>query len=541
MLRVMGQRVAALLADALGDDEARERDVARIAASTEVEAETITRLLEAEATDAPAEDIFRRLVEAAGVDVDRAVIAANDDGMIFEGAEWTSDEPVSEIHEARLVEAADQTGATPGTRRYDVVVIRPGEGQGIGMRIYTQKMLRENAANFGGQPIFFNHESLEDMLKRGHGSRDPRDLAGYLQESTTWDPDYTEPDDAAKGWEKGAVKGTAEFLVEAADYVDRLPKAVKLSINMAPTKLRAKRRKRDKKLGTLVEGVVKGSGSLDLITGEAGAGGRVLDRLREAAMARYSGANDVLAAALDNGDALGRLVEALAPELAKRLGHQPPPDPEDEVTHIDLDKLSDEDRARLVEAVFTSPASEERLVEALSGSETFNRLVEAQVQERTAAIREDTTAESDRREQLRDFRDEAHRLIEASALTAPGPGILVPSAIEDLKMRFNLREDRTPTAELDIYDRLNEASVVETPAIDVLREQAAAAIEREQVKLREAAPTRVRGLGPAAPDPAHPPDPANPETPAAPEDPLASSLGLDPAQVAKHRTTAGGR
>lgn len=529
----MGARLAGLLGDAFAaDEEARNR-----AAAAGGGMAVIDQLAAPEADEAPETDVFRRLVEAAGIDTDRALRAAQDDGMLFEGAEWTPDEPVREIMDGvRLIEAADQTGATPGTRRYDVIVIRPGEGKGEGLRIYTQKMLRENAANFGGQPIFFNHEDLAKLIQRGHGSRDPRDLAGWLQEATRWDPNYTESEDDKNGWEKGAVRGTADFLVEAADFIDRLPSALALSINMAPTKLKAKRRRGDGKLGTLVEGVVKGSGSVDLITGEAGAGGKVLERLREAATARYAGAHDVLANALDNEDARQRLVEALAQPVAAAIGAPPPT--EDPVTDIDVSKLTPEERAKLVHDVLNTDEARDVLVEALAGSDQIDRLVEAKVEEAREQGRQEADDANNRVLDLRDFRDEAVRLIESSSRERGG--ILVPSAVEDLKGRFMLRDGRNPTPALDVQaGKLADGS--DGTALEVLVEAVTAAIKMEETKLREAAPTRVRGLGPGEPDPLEAgggDDPAGGGGDRKPHDPMADSLGLDPAKVAANR---GGR
>lgn len=471
----------------------------------------LAALLDADTHELPPEADVRVLLEAVGVDADTALAAARGDGDLFEGDELEASQ--LQAAGAVLLEAVGD-GARPGTRRYNAVVIRPGRAKGTGRRYYSPKMLESNAPNFGGVTCYFNHDDLPKLLARGHGSRDPRDVCGYLQPDTSWNATYTEPDDAKNARKPGAVMGQVDLLVEAADRVDALPQAFALSICMDPTRVRVQRTD-DGELAPCVEGIVPQSGSLDLITGEAGAGGRLLERLREAAEARYGSANADLSTVADE-----ILIEAARarPDVleALRQDPDPPPDPEDD----------DVDVGKLVEAVQTDTDAAARLAEALAGTPVFQTLVEAAVADREDDIREDARAESRRDLDLRDMRDEAHRLIEARALGHGG--VLTPAFVEDLRARYTLRDGRFPTPALDVHPELDDAGAVKKSALDRLREAVGVDITREEAKLREANPTLVRDLPPPAPgnDGGDPPPP-----PEKPKDPMAERLGLDSDRV----------
>lgn len=512
----MGRALAAFLADAPEDNR-----------------EPLGDLLNAETTELPAETEIRPLIEAAGLDADAAIAAARTDGDRFDGDEQDGGEETS-YNGGRVLEAVG-AGARPGTVRRKVVVIRPGQARGPGKRFYTPKMLEANALNFGGQPVFYNHEDLDVILKRGHGSRDPRDLAGWLQEGTWWDPTYSEPDDKKHKRLPGAVMGHTDFRKEAADLANDLPEALAMSVNMDSTRIRVGRTP----VGTtapLVEGVIKGSGSLDLITGAAGAGGKLVgERLRESSDLGYGSAHGDLDQLDDD-----RIVEALRerPDLAERLGVVLPDDAP--IDPPEGDPVSGAaETTKLIEAVASDEATATRLVEALAGTDAFSRVVEAHVAEAREEGREEGMAETNRLLDLRDLRDEAHRLIEARSV-AKG-GILTPAFVDDLRERYVLRDGRTPSPALDVHDVLGEGGVVQTTARERLVEAVEADILREEAKLREAAPTRLRSLSPPAPDA----DPSDGDTPptdengrvveAAEKDPLAEKLGLDTSKVREHQ------
>lgn len=440
--------------------------------------------LDPSAVELPAEVEVRRLLEAAGLsDADAVLSAARADGDVFEGDDLGELVEMQAVG-GRLIEAVG-AGERPGTTRYQVSVIRPGRAQGYSRRYYSRKMLEANAGNFGGQPMFWNHEDLDVILKRGHGSRDPRDLCGWLQESTWWDPAYTEPDDAKNGRLKGAVMGHADVNSQADELLKTFPNALAVSVNMDSTKVSVGRAD-DGKLAPLVEGVVKGSGSLDLITGKAGAGGKVLDRLREASTLRYRPGNEDLADVPSD-----RLLEAVRarPELAEHFREAGNPNPEGSVSAIDPGKL--------VEAL-ADEAVQTKILESLAGSPALDRIVEAKVAEREDEIRADAGADAQRALDLRDLRDDAHRLIEAHGVGAPG-GILTPAYIDDLKSRYALRDGGHPTPALDVFPLVDEGGAVTKTARERLLEAVESDITRERAKIIEANPTRVHALGGAAP------------------------------------------
>lgn len=481
--------------------------------------EGIAALLDPDAHELPPEADVRALLESAELDVDTVIATARGDGDIFEGDE-VQDEPLqaATVHLVEAVGTGEPVAGGALTRRYKAVVIRPGRARGTGRRYYAPKMLEANAPNFGGVNVYFNHEDLARIMQRGHGSRDPRDVAGRLQEATWWDPTYTEPDDKKHKRKPGAVMGHVDLLVEAADRVDALPNAFALSICMDSTRVRVGRTD-DGDLAPLVEGIVPQSGSLDLITaGSDGAGGKLLERLREAAETRYGSAHADLTTIDD-----AKLIEAarLRPAVLAALREDPaPPNPEED------DVI---DSAKLVEAVQGDPNVAAQLAEALAGTPAFDRLVEAKVADREDMIREDARAESDRALDLRDMRDEARRLIEARA--AGNGGILTPAFTSDLLERYTLR-DGHPSPALDVYDELGEGGAVKKAAIDRLRESVEVDIKREENKLRESQPTRVRDLAPPPPDPGDGGDP--PKDPP-PKDPMAERLGLDAAKVREYQ------
>jgi hypothetical protein len=504
----MGRALAELLTEHVPEAEQRHRAA-------------LADLLNADTTGLPPEADVRVLLEAAAavdtvtLDVDAAITVARADGDLFEGDELPAES--LQAASAVLLEAVS-TDEAKGTRRYKSVVIRPGRAKGTGRRFYSPRMLEANAANFGGVTCFFNHEDLAKIMARGHGSRDPRDVCGWLQESTTWDPTYTEPDDAKHGRLPGAVMGHVDLLVEAADRVDALPQAFSLSVCMDPTSIRVGRTPSGE-LAPLVEGVVPKSGSLDLITGEAGAGGRLLERLRESAEARYGSANADLAEISDE-----MLVEAARarPGVLAELRREdpaPPPDPEDE----------DVDLTKLVEAVTSDPAAAEQLAEALAGTPTITRLVESAVADREDDIRADARAEGQRDLSLRDLRDDAHTLIEASSVARGG--ILTPAYTDYLRERYTIR-DGVPSVALDVHDQLGADGAVVKSARERLLEAVAVDITTEQTKLRESAPTHLRGLGAPAPTGGDGGGDGNGGAPPVPPaDPMSKRLDLDPAKV----------
>jgi len=180
--------------------------------------------------------------------------------------------------DVELVEAAgDAFFNEDGT--IDFVIIRPCHGRGPANAIYEASMLAANAHVFKGLPVFDNHESPDAKRARRWLPRPPSELAGEIVDSW-WDPDFTTPHDAERGFDKGAVIGRFALTEDMERLVRRLPRAVKTSVNVEATRMRPV--VRNGKRGNLVEGLVADPErhSVDLVT-RAGAGGEVAALYRE--------------------------------------------------------------------------------------------------------------------------------------------------------------------------------------------------------------------------------------------------------------------
>lgn len=160
----------------------------------------------------------------------------------------------------------------------------------------------------------------------------------------------------------------------------------------------------------------------------------------------------------------------------------------------ELNESEEDDMALTPEALQEAiSAHPEVLIEALKGTD-FASVIDARVA--TALSEEKTTSDAERdaviarQWELRDLRDAAAGLIRESKLPEKWQTAL--------NARFTLREDRSPTPDLDVVDELDEAGTVTKPAIERLREAVTEAIDAEREKLREVAPTRVRGQGATA-------------------------------------------
>ena len=132
------------------------------------------------------------------------------------------------------------------------------------------------------------------------------------------------------------------------------------------------------------------------------------------------------------------------------------------------------------------------IVEALSNPEAqamILSLVESRLNEERDTIRAEVTAEADRAVELRDLRDEAHKLIAESGMPA--------SWQESLRAKFDLVEG-VPTGGLDVADIVDDEGNVIAGAVTVLHEAVATEIASDRKKLAEASPTRVRNQGPTA-------------------------------------------
>jgi hypothetical protein len=152
-----------------------------------------------------------------------------------------------------------------------------------------------------------------------------------------------------------------------------------------------------------------------------------------------------------------------------------------------IESEEDDDMAKLTPEQLREALAEhpEVLAEAVSG------IVDQRVQAGIARERElqesESTAQMQRVLELRDMRDDARDLIEATALP--------DSWKEGLMARFTLNEAHVPSAELDLVDEMDASGTITKSARTRLRESVHSAIETEQRKLAEVRPTRVRGQG----------------------------------------------
>lgn len=393
-------------------------------------------------------------------------------------------------------------------------VIRPGIGRGKGRHLYEADMLKRDAGVFKGWRMYVDHLS-ESARKALNGlPRSIRDLGGRLVESW-WDPDV--PEDSAKGFGKGAVVGISRPVPYVKELIEHDPDLIEASIAARATGVSPRR------VGSEQVWVVEGfepKGSVDWVT-EGGAGGKVVSLIealyegddRDAQLFDSMSDEDVaqylrtsrpeLAAELLEGNGNGdgsqdEVLEAKVTELmgkglsremamraAKRsLGEAGKPNEGDDDVPVTIDDLreafaTDDGKALLEELV--GPLVEERAGELLK--ERLPEAIEEALDEERELLMLESRADVERANQLRDMRDEAHRMIAESRL---------PERFQqEAKEKFVLSEG-VPTPALDILDELDDQGNVVKAAEELLAEAVTAEIERQRELLAAANPTRVR-------------------------------------------------
>lgn len=412
-------------------------------------------------------------------------------------------------------------------------IIRPGIGRGRGRHLYEAEMLAENAHKFANWKMYVDHLAPEARKAAGGLPRSIRDLGGRIVEAW-WDE--TVPADPVRGYGQGAVVGRAKPTPFVRELIENDPEIVEASISATATGVRPI--VRDGQKVWLVEGI-EDRGSVDWVT-EAGAGGRVA-ALLEAAHTD-SDADSIVLDSMSDDDLLAYLREQ-RPNLSEGAKMETKAEnakdtaPEDSAEDKAQDVAEDADAiakrvkelvakgmpekmataiakkeaaksvkeaadtpeveagVELSEGDATELVSPTALVEALKQSSEAQmfvaELVEAQLSSEREAIRNEIRAEAERDIELRDLRDEAHKLIAESKLP--------DSWQESLRSKFDIVEG-APTDALDVVDVLNAEGEVATRAVEVLREAVAAEIASDRKRLAEAAPTRVRNQGPSEPE-----------------------------------------
>jgi len=414
------------------------------------------------------------------------------------------------LEEATTAEEQERSKMLP------IHILRPCVGKGRGRHVYEADMLRENAHKFSGWRQYIDHLSPEARKAAKGLPRSIRDLGGRIVESY-WDANV--PADPEKGYEQGAVVGWSLPTPFIRELAENDPELVEASISASATSVQPTMR--DGRRAWLVEGI-EDHGSVDWVT-EAGAGGRVV-ALMEAA---YKEDGMGLLESMTDEEFV-RYVQEVRPHLLAEQGNGNG-DGDGDGSNGDIDpdelaamiaklkkgnsKLSDDQAEAMARQALSESTHKETdmgvtptaLQEALQ-SEDFQSAINTAVQERVEAqvktlveaavaderelIRAEARADADRKLDLRDMRDAAHKQISESRL---------PEAFADrAKALFELGEEG-PTPALDVVDDVDDDGKVTKKAEDKLTEAVAEVIEDQRTLLAAANPTRVRGQGVGAP------------------------------------------
>jgi hypothetical protein len=412
----------------------------------------------------------------------------------------TTAAPVDVPAEALELHEGARSAPTPidESGRVLVHIIRPCIGRGRGQHLYSPSMLQEAAPQFAGWPMFMDHLSPEARKAAGGLPRSTKDVGGIVEESW-WDPNV--PADAAKGFGQGAVVGYARPFGLAKDLIEHDPRLVEASISANATGVRpvrdlteasrliGVRLQEGSRRGRIwdVAGIAEG-GSVDWVT-QAGAGGKVVALME----ARTDEDEADLMEAIEGLD-FTTYLDRERPGLAEALrANDDPPKEGNMGDTITPDVLQEALQSEAVQE-WLNPIIDQRATAIAEAQvqEKLPTLVEEAVASERDLIRAEAEASANRRVDLRDMRDEAHKLIDEAKMP--------DSWKAALKGRFDLQENGDPTADLDVVDAVDEESgEVTKSARAVLRESVAEAVKEQTKLLQEARPTRVRGLGPAKP------------------------------------------
>jgi hypothetical protein len=224
---------------------------------------------------------------------------------------------------------------------------------------------------------------------------------------------------------------------------------------------------------------------VDWVT-EAGAGGRVVSLMESIYDSQEDAVNDVLSAMTDEefADHLREHRPALAEALVgepngENEGGQVAEGNETETPKPEevLREALESDEGRSMVAALIRPQ-----VEQMAG-EMFESLLD----EEREIIRAEASADANRRVQLRDLRETAHKLIDQARL---------PDAFaEQSKAKFDLSESGEPTAPLNVIPEINDDGEVLKTAEEKLTEAVTAEIASQRELVATLRPTRVTGQG----------------------------------------------
>ena len=375
--------------------------------------------------------------------------------------------------EALEVHEADGSAVQVSEGNIPLMVIRPGVGRGRGRHVYEADMLSENAEVFSGWKMYVDH--LAPAARRAAGGL-PRPVAhaGGRVIRAWWDP-LVEADERH---DQGAVVAEVRPTPFIRELVENDPELLEASISARATSVR--KVERDGRDAWLVEGI-EPRGSVDWVT-EGGAGGRVASLLESV----YHSPTDEEMAVLESlsNEELVEYVRDNRPGVLETLteGASPEPTPTPEPTR-ELTPAPEPEREPL-----------DVLREALQsddGKTLVRGLFEEELEAERDSARAEAEALAERRIELRDLRDTARDLIEASDL---------PDEFQqELFDRYKLVNGR-PTDSLNVMESVTEDGQVEKTAEEVLIEAVNEDVKRQTALVAAASPTRVRGQGPDGAD-----------------------------------------
>jgi hypothetical protein len=264
------------------------------------------------------------------------------------------------------------------------------------------------------------------------------DLGGRVTESW-WNPEYTTPEDGARGFEPGAVMGKVIPYPAVKALLEADPKALAVSINAWPKGAHEGTGSTGER-GMVIEGFRREpQGSVDWVI-NAGAGGGVVAEERAVSLleALYDPAND------PGGD-VSKLSEMTEDEFRAHVAAEAP--------HL-LDALSDG------QEITVTGLSEERVQEMLDEqAERFETRLAESVEERATQIVTE-------RDQRRSFSTRALEKIDKAEGLTDGHRA-------DLRARYTISDDGSPGAGLlvESAEKLDEGVEADVKhALDLIRE-----------------------------------------------------------------------
>lgn len=355
----------------------------------------------------------------------------------------------TEVPNSAALELQESLASTPSAVNEDgtvlIHIIRPTIGQGLGRHQYTADMLRENADVFSGWKMYIDHQSPEAKKAAGGLPRSIRDLGGRILESW-WDESV--PAEGRFG--QGAVVGRVKPVGQVKRLIEEDPELLEASIRAKATEVHPTEIEGEQVW--VVEGIRRDPpGSVDWVS-EGGAGGRIADLIE--GMVRETDEGETTPEGDEEVKALEEAVRDPESGVAKAV--------EEMVAQRSRAAIRQQQRIHSRQLAEARQAAEAELAEAKQTMEAAKRLVE-----------------------LRDFADEANRLISEAALPS--------KATEKLRKEYAL-EGETPTAKLD------QQGTEDKSALDSLRESVESDIREARELLAEVAPAAVVGQGPSGSD-----------------------------------------